>query len=93
MKEFEQFEEKVFSGFISDPEIKYLDSGSNVTKFAIPLKKNKDDEPIWLNCELWNKDTFAEEHRKGDFVTVTGSFKQETYQEKTYTKFKVSSYR
>ena len=91
MKEFEQFEEKVFSGFISEPEIKYLDSGASVTKFSIPLKKQKDDEPVWLNCEIWNKDTFAEEHKKGDFVTVIGRLTKEEYQEKIYTKFKVTA--
>lgn len=92
MKQFEQFEEKVFSGFISEPEIKYFEKGSNKTTFAIPLKEVKTDEPLWLNCELWNRDVFAEEHRKGDFVTVIGRLVEEEYNGKTYVKFKVTNF-
>ena len=89
---FSKFENKIFNGFISAPEINYFESGNAKTKFSIPLKSNKDDEPVWLNCEAWG--TIAEriaELKKGSNVTVIGFFKTETYKDKEYTKFNVTA--
>lgn len=93
-KQFEQFEvkTKTFTGFISkDPEMKYLDSGSCVIKFSLPLKKNKDDEAVWLNCESWGKkaEEIAEKYKKGDSIAVTGYFKTTEYNNKKYLAFNV----
>jgi single-strand DNA-binding protein len=93
MEQFAQFENKIYNGYLSaDPEIKFFDSGSSITKFSIPLKNNKDDEAVWLNCEAWGKtgEEIANTYSKGDQITVIGKFKKETYQDKEYTKFNVS---
>lgn len=94
MEEFKQFEIEThtFGGFISkDPEFKYNDNGSCVVKFSLPLKKKKDDEAVWLNCEAWQQlgEYIAEKFKKGDFINVTGRFKTSEYNGKTYTVFSV----
>jgi single-stranded DNA-binding protein len=95
MEKFEQFEQnyKTFTGYLSaDSEIQYFDSGKVKTSFALPLKKSKDSETVWLNCETWNDriaEKAANELKKGSEVTVIGYFKTETYKEKEYIKFNV----
>lgn len=94
VEEFEKFEQnyKCFSGFISDkPSINYSESGKIKTKFSIPLKKNKDDEPVWLNCEVWGKlaEKVADGFDKGDEIVVYGYFKETEYNGKTYLNFVV----
>ena len=91
-KQFEQFEQnyKVFSGYLSaDPEIKYFESGSCKTSFSLPLKKKKDDDATWLNCECWGKiaENIAEHYKKSDEITVFGYFTEQEYNKKTYLKF------
>lgn len=84
----------MFCGFLSnDPEIRYFESGRCKTTFAIPLKKNKEDEAKWLNCECWGKtaEKVSENYKKGDEVIVLGYFKEEDYQDKTgATKTKIT---
>lgn len=92
MEKFDALELKLkwFAGYMNAPEIKYLESGSCKTTFSIPLKKKKDDEPIWLNCQAWGK--LAEkiaEYPKGSFVTVGGYFEEREYNGKTYLDFVV----
>jgi single-strand DNA-binding protein len=94
MKQFEKFELslKTFRGFISkDPEIRYNNDGKSVTTFSLPLKKSKDDEATWLNCEAWGRlsEVIAETYHKGDSITVQGYLKQEEYKDKTYVKLVV----
>jgi len=84
--EFEELKANLdmFYGFISnDPEIRYFESGKCKTTFAIPLKKNKEDEAKWLNCECWG--ALAEkagELKKGTEVLVFGNFKEDKYKDK-----------
>lgn len=91
-KQFEQFVQcyKVFNGYLSsDPEIKYFESGSCKTSFSLPLKKKKEDEAIWLNCESWGKiaEKIAENYKKSDEITVFGYFTEQEYKGKLYLKF------
>jgi single-strand DNA-binding protein len=85
----EQFEIKLqaFMGRLSkDPELRYMETGKVLCKFAIPLKLNKDDEAVWLNCESWNSnlsELIGEKYKKGDLVTVLGTVKEKEYQGKT----------
>lgn len=81
-EEFEQFKQNldIFGGYITQPELRYFENGKAKCTFAIPLKKNKDDEVKWLNCEAWGR--YAEitgELKKGDEVLVLGYFKENEY--------------
>ena len=90
---YEQFELKAFMGNITEPKTDYMDNGKSKTTFAIPLKKKKEDEAIWLNCVLWNDEKFAEKCKKGDSVTVYGTFTENEYKGKVYTNFIVKDYK
>lgn len=73
----------IFGGFITAPDIRYFESGKSKCTFAIPLKKDKDSNPIWLNCECWGK--LAEkvgELEKGTEVLVFGYLKEVEYENK-----------
>lgn len=73
----------IFGGFITAPDIRYFESGKSKCTFAIPLKKDKDSNPIWLNCECWGK--LAEkvgELEKGTEVLVFGYLKEVEYETK-----------
>ena len=92
MEKFEAFELKLkwFSGYMNAPEIKYFEQGTVKTTFSIPLKKKKEDEPVWLNCIAWG--TLAEElgeKAKGTNITVGGYFEEREYNGKTYLDFVV----
>lgn len=95
MNNFEKFEKqyKTFTGWLmKDPELKYFDDGKSVCKFTLPLKKSKDDEPTYLNCETWSLalgETISERYIKGSEITVVGYFTESEYNDKTYTKFNV----
>lgn len=84
-EEFEQFKQNldIFGGYITQPELRFFESGKCKCTFAIPLKKNKEDEAIFLNCECWGK--LAEkvgELKKGDEVLVFGYLKENEYKDK-----------
>jgi single-stranded DNA-binding protein len=84
-EEFEQFKQilDVFGGYITQPELRYFENGKAKCTFAIPLKKNKDDEAKWLNCEAWGRYAeIAGELKKGDEVLVFGYFKESQYKDK-----------
>ena len=93
MEKFEKFERKLktFWGFMNEPKTHFFENGGVVTEFAIPLKKNKDDEPVWLNCKCSGE--LAEkigEYPKNTAVTVMGYFKNEKGKDgKDYLKFVV----
>ena len=87
--EFEEFEEfklnlDIYGGYLSaDAELRYFESGKCKATFSIPLKKHKEDEAKWLNCECWG--TLAEkagELKKGEEVLVFGYLKESEYKDK-----------
>ena len=85
MEKYNDFKLKldVFGGSITAPEVKYFDSGKCKTTFAIPLRKKKEDNAIFLNCECWGK--LAEkvgELEKGTEVLVFGYLKENEYKDK-----------
>lgn len=92
-EQFEQFRQNLewFSGRITEVKIDFFESGKCKATFAIPLKKNKDDEAIFLNCVLWNKkaEEFAEKYKKGDEVCIGGYFTENEYNNKKYVTFNV----
>lgn len=81
IKDYEQFEKKLseFIGYIGQPELKYFESGAIKCTFAIPLKKKKEDTPVWLNCVSWGHlaEEIASKAPKGTLMTVRGYFKEE----------------
>ena len=91
--EFEEFELKAFNGYITEPKIVYTESGKSKTTFAITLKKNKEDEAKFLSCVLWTDEQFIEKCKKGDVVTVYGTFTESEYKGKVYTNFIVKDYK
>lgn len=89
MEKYEKFKLSLdmFSGFITEPAIRYFETGTCKCTFAIPLKENKEAEPIWLNCEAWGR--VAEkigEMKKGDKLIVLGNLKEVEYETKTKEK-------
>jgi single-strand DNA-binding protein len=73
-----------------DPEIKYLDGGSSVTKASMAInrpgsrKGDRDIPPDWFTLEIWNDEAqqFADTIRKGDLVEVRGRVKSNRYTSK-----------
>lgn len=67
----------------SDPEVKFLQSGEQITELRIaatPSKKNQQGQredigdPLWITASFWgNQNSYlADTLKKGDKVTVTG---------------------
>ena len=96
--DFLKFEQKLkyFEGYISTVECITKDDGTLYCKTAIPLKQNKDDEPLWLNCCIFDQalaEHFVDHCRKGVRVIVGGFLKESTSNEgKTYINFHVKNY-
>ena len=68
-----------------DPETKYFDSGTVVTKFSIAVNRPKKDgvqEADWFDCEAWGKTAeFATNYiKKGYRISIAGSLKQEKWE-------------
>ena len=67
----------------SDPEVKFLQSGEQITELhiaATPSKKNQQGQwedigdPLWVTASFWGEQHghLADTLKKGDKVTVTG---------------------
>ena len=70
-----------------DPETKYFDSGTVVTKFSIAVNRPKRDgvqEVDWFDCEAWGKtaEFVANYIKKGYCVAILGNLKQEKWESK-----------
>lgn len=74
-----------------DPEMRALQSGSNVAQFGIAISDRKKDttgewidDPIFWDCEAWNGTAeFIVNHlQKGDPVVLEGRIKLETWTDK-----------
>lgn len=70
-----------------DPEIRYLDGGSSVTKASLAInrpgsrKGEREIPPDWFTLEIWNDaaQEFADTVRKGYLVEVRGRVKSNRY--------------
>lgn len=62
----------------------------------MPLKQNKDDDPIWLNCCIFDQtlaEDFVQHCKKGAKVLVEGVLKESTSNDgKTYINFYIKKY-
>jgi single-strand DNA-binding protein len=64
----------------SDPDVKYLPSGSVVCNLTLAVRRrSKDDKPDWVNLTLWGKtaEVAANYVRKGSLIGVTGALGKE----------------
>lgn len=63
-----------------DPEMQYLDSGTALTKFSLPVDIGWGDkaETEWVNVAVWGKqaESCHAHLRKGSLVTVAGTFEK-----------------
>lgn len=70
-----------------DPEMKYFDSGSKVTKFSLALRgysKKEDKETTdWVSCEAWGKtaELIGEHCKKGNKLAIEGSLKTQKWED------------
>jgi len=75
------------SGYLGrDPETRYTQDGKAVCTLAVPCTAGYDDnkKTTWVQCTAWEKKAEAcgQYLRKGDLVTVTGPFWNETFTNK-----------
>ena len=66
------------------PEIRYFESGKSKASFRIAVSAGKDKSPDWFEVECWNQSAERAMQRlsKGSRVVVTGSLKQERWQDR-----------
>lgn len=70
-----------------EPEMKYFESGSKVTRFSLALnnynKKDQKEVTDWINCEAWGKtaEAIGEYCKKGHKVAIDGSLKTQQWQD------------
>lgn len=68
-----------------DPDVKYFESGSVVTKLTLAVNRRKrDSEPDWFPLEIWGKtaEVAANYVRKGKQIGIKGHLKIEKWQDK-----------
>lgn len=66
----------------SDPEVRYLESGTVVCNLTLAVKRrSRDDKPDWVNLTLWGKtaEVAANYVRKGSLIGVTGALGKERW--------------
>ena len=69
-----------------EPDVRYFESGSIVANFTLAVnRRSRDEEPDWFNLEIWGKQAqiAADYVRKGSLVGITGSFKIDSWKDKS----------
>lgn len=97
LSKYKQFENnlKYFVGYATEVTLCACQSGTVYCTFSIPLKKKKDDEPLWLNCKVFGNELASKlesEVKKGSKVLVGGFFKTTQSEEREYLNFIVMNY-
>ena len=70
----------------SDPEIKYFESGTVLSKLSLAVKRKKDkSKPDWFALEIWVKlaEIAGEYSQKGSLIAVKGELKIDEWTDKT----------
>lgn len=79
---------------VRDPEIRYVQSGSPVTRFTIAVnRRTKQDDPVdYIDVVAWNKlaETSNTYLRKGATVLVEGRLSTRSYESKSGEKHKAA---
>ena len=67
-----------------DPEIRHFESGKSLAQFSIAVSTGRDKPADWFDIECWNKSAERAVQRlsKGSRVVVTGSLRQERWQDR-----------
>jgi len=67
-----------------DPEIRYFESGKSLAQFSIAVSTGRDKPADWFDVECWNKAAERAMQRlsKGSRVVVSGSLRQERWQDR-----------
>lgn len=82
-----------------DPEARYFESGKSVCNFNVAIDQGRDNPPLWLTVEAWNKtgEIVTNHCRKGSLVGVQGALKEEKWTDRQTgqerTRITVSAYR
>ena len=81
MTAYFKFEQKYryFEGYCNSVESIAKDDGAFYCKTSIPLKHNKDDNPLWLNIRVFEPALaweFSTKVKKGSYVSVWGHLKE-----------------
>lgn len=75
---------------VSDPAIRFLDSGKPVATFSIAVKRGKQGEEhtSFFDCAAWGTiaENIANSFHRGDRVIISGELKQRTYEDKNNNK-------
>jgi len=69
----------------SDPDIKIFESGTNLTKVSIAVKrKSKNSEPDWFPVQFWGKlaQIAGDYVKQGSLIGVTGTLKIDRWTDK-----------
>ena len=81
----------LFGNLTRDPELKYLSNGIAVCSFSIAVndvwkddKGEKQEHVNYIDCEVFSKtaETISEYFKKGDPILISGSLKQQRWQDK-----------
>lgn len=73
---------------ISEPQIKFFDSGTCVCNFGAGIQEGKDKEGNYINnsidVEVWGKggQMIADNCKKGDSIMVTGGIRRQDWNDK-----------
>ena len=65
-----------------DIELKEVGSDHKVGKFSIAVNGRKDDDVLFLDCQVWNKqaEILAQYTKKGSKIFLTGELNQEKWE-------------
>ena len=69
-----------------EPDVRYFESGSIVANFTLAVnRRSREEEPDWFNLEIWGKQAqvAADYVKKGSLIGITGSFKVDTWKDKS----------
>jgi single-strand DNA-binding protein len=79
----------IMGNLTRDPELRYLESGTALTKFAVAVNRTwkskqgeKKEEVSFIDCTAWARtaEVIAEYFKKGDPIMVEGHLKQESWE-------------
>ncbi|MEM8777579.1 MAG: single-stranded DNA-binding protein [Cyanobacteria bacterium P01_G01_bin.49] len=68
-----------------DPEIRYFESGTVITKLTLAVnRRNRDENPDWFDIEMWGKtaEIAANYTQKGSLIGIEGELKLDEWQDR-----------
>ena len=96
INKFKAFQQNLtwFIGTITEVTFCAKQTGTIYCTFGIPLKKKKEDDPLWLNCIVFGDlaGKFESDCSKGTRVLVGGHLKETVKDGHTYVNFTVQIY-